>query len=119
MNFIQAVGTVWFYLDDKYEVKNRKISIIVEMIALVVGGIFTFGEWYSIITIVSAMIFVFAIWQKDVKTYRWLAVIANAMWVAYNVCIMSLLGTIAESILLFIAIVGLVRIYTGKEKKEV
>lgn len=118
MNFILTVSTVWLYFENKNKIKNRYTSIISIMILLIFAGVFTYQNWFSIISIVATTIFIYAAWQNNYKVYRWISFISNSLWVWYNVLIKSLLGIIAECILLIIAIVGVVRIYKKGEAKN-
>jgi len=88
---------------------NKKIDIlilIITIILIVVLTIFTYNGPLSLLSVVATLITTFALWQKDVKAYKLLGIIASVLWLAYNIFIISIMGIILESILLICSIVG-------------
>lgn len=88
---------------------NKKIDIlilIITIILIVVLTIFTYNGPLSLLSVVATLITTFALWQKDVKAYKLLGIIASILWLAYNIFIISIMGIILESILLICSIVG-------------
>lgn len=88
---------------------NKKIDIlilIITILLIVVLTIFTYNGPLSLLSVVATLITTFALWQKDVKAYKLLGIIAGILWLAYNIFIISIMGIILESILLICSIVG-------------
>lgn len=88
---------------------NKKIDIlilIITILLIVVLTIFTYNGPLSLLSVVATLITTFALWQKDVKAYKLLGIIASILWLAYNIFIISIMGIVLESILLICSIVG-------------
>ena len=116
-DMIGVVRVIWIYLDERFESRHRTESLIVLILANIIGGIAVYGEWYSFLPIVAGVLFTIALWQKNVAVYRYLMVIASLVWVLFNICCMSIFGLIGESILLVASIVGVIKLYIKKGNK--
>lgn len=88
---------------------NKKVDIlilIITILLIVVLTIFTYNGPLSLLSVIATLVTTFALWQKDVKVYKLLGIIAGILWLAYNIFIFSIMGIILESILLICSIVG-------------
>lgn len=88
---------------------NKKIDIlilIITILLIIVLTIFTYNGPLSLLSVIATLITTFALWQKDVKAYKLLGIIASILWLAYNIFIISIMGIILELILLICSIVG-------------
>lgn len=88
---------------------NKKIDIlilIITILLIVVLTIFTYNGPLSLLSVIATLVTTFALWQKDVKAYKLLGIIAGILWLAYNIFIFSIMGIILESILLVCSIIG-------------
>lgn len=88
---------------------NKKIDIlilIITILLIVVLTIFTYNGPLSLLSVIATLVTTFALWQKDVKAYKLLGIVAGILWLAYNIFIFSIMGIILESILLICSIVG-------------
>lgn len=62
--------------------------------------------------------FTFPIWQDNTKIYRFIALPVSGLWIAYNIHYNSAFGLIAEIILLFFEVIGIVRNDIIKKSKK-
>ncbi len=88
---------------------NKKIDIlilIITILLIVVLTIFTYNGPLSLLSVIATLVTTFALWQKDVKAYKLLGIVAGILWLAYNIFIFSIMGIILESILLVCSIIG-------------
>ena len=88
---------------------NKKIDIlilIITILLIVVLTIFTYNGPLSLLSVIATLVTTFALWQKDVKAYKLLGIVAGILWLAYNIFIFSIMGIILESILLVCYIIG-------------
>ena len=88
---------------------NKKIDIlilIITILLIVILTIFTYNGPLSLLSVIATLVTTFALWQKDVKAYKLLGIIASILWLAYNIFIFSIMGIILESILLICSIIG-------------
>lgn len=117
LNFIGIVRAIWFFINDKLKVRRNYtlISLFVCLACLIAAEIWTFSAWYSILPLLATVTYTLAVWQKNIKIYRWAIVPIEICGVAYNIMCQSLFGIIFESILLIVAIVSVIRYYTHSE----
>ena len=107
-------GTQYLLLGNKK--KNNLITLIVLIILVIIFGLISYSNIFSIIPIIAAILYTYSIWQDNVKVYRWLALPIGALWITYNICSKSIFGIIAESVLLVVEIIGIIKIQ--KQTKE-
>lgn len=91
---------------------NKKLDLIiliVTVILIVALTIFTYNGPLSLLSVVATLVTTFALWQKDVKMYKVLGLIAGILWLAYNIFIMSIMGIILETILVICSIIGYIK----------
>ena len=100
--------------------KNKKLDmpiLIVSIKLIIVLTIFTYNGPLSLLSVGATLITTFALWQKNVKRYKLLGIIAGLMWLAYNIFIVSIMGIILESILVICSIIGFIKDNAGLEKE--
>jgi len=99
---------------------NKKLDLIIliiTVILIVTLTIFTYNGPLSLLSVVATLITTFALWQKDVKKYKLLGVIAGILWLAYNIFIVSIMGIILELTLVICSIIGYIKDIRKKENK--
>lgn len=91
---------------------NKKVDLmilIITFILIVTLTIFTYNGPLSLLSVIATLITTFSLWQKDVKMYKILGLIAGILWLAYNIFIMSIMGIILELILVICSLVGYIK----------
>ncbi|MBR3229018.1 YgjV family protein [Candidatus Saccharibacteria bacterium] len=81
----------------------------------VVLGIITYESPVSLLPMAAATIFTIAIYLCDVRKIRYASVVSNVLWIIYNISVYSVVGVLADVILM---INGLVAIYRYRKKKK-
>lgn len=109
VNIISIIRNVWFYINAKNNKKNSVWILIILSALLVILGIITYTNIFSIIPIVATIMFTYSVWQDNNKVYKYMAVPMSIMWIVYNFICGSILGVIAESVILIFEIVGIMR----------
>ena len=61
------------------------------------------------LSIVATLITTFAIWQKNVKYYKFFGIISSLLWILYNVFVFSVVGIVLESIIFIFSIIGYIK----------
>ena len=117
INLLNLIRIPWFYFDDKYNKKDY-VSLIVISLIVICCGIWTYRIWPDILIIVQGVLFTYSIWQKNVAVYRWIAPFSSGLYVAYNILYVNYLGILFESTLMIVAIIAVVKMYVGKNKKQ-
>lgn len=91
---------------------NKKLDVIIliiTIILIVALTVFTYNGLLSLLSVVATLITTFALWQKNVKIYKLLGLIAGILWLAYNFFIMSIMGILLELIVVICSAIGYVR----------
>ena len=112
-----AMGLVSLYRDiflliysKKRNCKNRDIFILITSVILII--IFSFATYngiFSMLSIVATLITTFAIWQKNVKYYKFFGIISSLLWILYNVFVFSVVGIVLESIIFIFSTIGYIK----------
>ena len=109
MNIVSIIRSIWFYINAKNNKKNSIWVLIVLSVFVIASGIITYSNIFSIIPIIATLLFTYSVWQDNTNVYRYLAVPMSIMWIVYNLCCNSLLGTITECTVLVFEIAGIIR----------
>lgn len=91
---------------------NKKLDLVILIITvllIVVLTIFTYNGPLSLLSVVATLITTFALWQKDIKTYKILGIIAGILWLSYNIFIFSIMGIVLETTLIVSSIIGYIK----------
>lgn len=97
---------------------KNKTSIIIPAIFVtlyIMSGIISFQNIYSLLPILASCIYATAIYTVDVSKIRKFALLGSCLWLIYDICVLSMVGIIAECI--FITN-DLVAIYRFRKKKN-
>ncbi len=116
MSVIMMLRDLTFLMQEIMKSKGKEISkkldliiLIITVILIIALTIFTYNGPLSLLSVVATLITTFALWQKDVKRYKLLGLVAGILWLAYNVFIMSIMGIILELILVICSIIGYIK----------
>lgn len=124
MAVIMMLRDLTLLIQEKQKEKGKEINKKVDLIILVVTvilivalTIFTYNGLLSLLSVVATLITTYSLWQKNVKAYKLLGLIAGILWLAYNIFIMSIMGIILELILVICSLVGYIK-DVKKEKQK-
>ena len=101
MCFIAIFRNLLFKKDEQ-----SKLYLILILILTVVASIFTFDSYFCLFNIVATLIYTYAIWQTNTKTYKLLGIIVNGLMIIYDVYIQSILGVILISVAFISSLLG-------------
>ncbi|MBQ9319006.1 MAG: YgjV family protein [Bacilli bacterium] len=114
MNMVSIIRNIWFYPNAKANKKNDITIFIVLCVLSIIIGVCSFDGIFSILPVIITIIFTYSVWQDNNKVYRLLDLPMSIMWITYNTYCQSLFGIIAESILLILEIIAVIKIYQKK-----
>jgi len=117
-NIISIIRSLTFY---KYEKNSKEVPLslfLIFEIVIVVFGIITFKNYYSIIPIFIACIYTYATWQKNLKRTYFIGIIAAILWIYYNFVVGAYVSIIGSLFELFSSFIGLIRLKYINPKKE-
>ena len=81
----------------------------------IILGIVTFESPVSLLPMIAASVYTAAIYWCDVKKIRYASVFTNILWLIYNLSVFSIVGIIAQVILI---INGFVAVYRYRKTKR-
>ena len=109
MCFVAIIRDIWF------SKSKTKFNLIAISLIIVICSIFTYQTPFSLLNGLATMIYTYSLWQKDIKTYKFLGIFVNFIIIIYDISIKSIMGVIFMVIAFISAIVGYVR----EKKNEV
>lgn len=88
--------------------KNKKnvLNLALILLLTLIASIFTFNSYFCLFNIIATLIYTYALWQKNTKTYKMLGIIVNGLMIIYDIYIKSVLGVILISIAFISSIIG-------------
>ena len=110
MAFIMMLRDLVFLIQEKKHIKKSELHIlIVTIILIIVLTSYTYKGPISLLSVGATLCTTFALWQKNVKRYKLMGIMAGILWLAYNIFIASILGIILQTILNICSIIGFYR----------
>ena len=96
--------------------KLEKIILIGTIIVSIILSIPTYEGLYSLLPIIATNLYTYAVCQKNMKTFKILGIPMETLYLVYNIYIKSILGIIAETIILISCIIGYIREVRNNKK---
>ena len=90
------------FTKDKKNILNLSLIFLLTLVA----SLLTFDNYFCLFNIIATLIYTYALWQKDTKTYKMLGIIVNGLMIIYDIYIKSVLGVILISIAFISSILG-------------
>lgn len=104
MCFVAIIRNLLFAKD-----KNNKLNLILIFILTIIASAFTFNSYFCLFNIIATLIYTYALWQKNTKTYKLLGIIVNGLMIVYDIYIKSILGVILISVAFISSILGFLK----------
>ena len=98
--------------------KNIKLLPFVFVVAYIIVGCFTFKSPFSVLPIIAPCFYTIVIYTSDVKRIRYAIVITNILWLIYDISVFSVMGIVAETILIINGLVAIYRFHKKARKKR-
>ena len=119
---IAVIRNVLFLIQQKIKALNKYVidDWIILIFLLVISAftaVWTYDGLLSLFSIFASVIYTVSVWQKNIKVYKVLGIIAGAINIVYFAFIGSIFGIILESIVCLVTIVFTI-IYILNERKE-
>lgn len=118
INIIGAIKESIFYL---YTKKDKDIPVkilLIYTIIIIISGIITFTDIFSIFPAFLAILATYGTWQKSLKKYRILVVISIILWTVYNFVVGAYVNVIGNAFQLVSAVIAIIRLDVMKKKEE-
>ncbi len=114
MNLVSIGRNVFFFYNNKRNKENGIMILIVLYSIIIALGIYSYQDFYSLISMSASLLSTYSIWQNDIEKYRYIAIIVSIEFIIYGIHINSIFAIITEIFLLFVEIIG---VYLNRKKK--
>lgn len=107
IDVITIFRNILFYFEEKKNKNMPKKFLIIFAIIIILTSIFSSNNIFCILIIIASLLYLFALWIKNLFHTRLLCIIAAICWCIYNFLVgayINCFGNILEIILLIIAI---------------
>ncbi len=98
MNLVSVLRCTCFYEKNKKDEKLDYKELIFFLILIIIAGIFTYQNIYSLIPIIIGILYTYSIWQKNLTVFRMIYVIAAVGWIIYNVIVGAYITIIGNTL---------------------
>lgn len=109
---VGAVQTLIIYLANKYDLKQKKRTLLTILFAVVyvAGTIVVYEGWDDIVACACAVLYILAIVQKDTAKYRRFLAANTCLWIVYDIAVMAYVNIITHGVMLSSLIIAMVRL---------
>lgn len=75
---------VFYYYEKKYNKKTPLYWLLILLFIPIIISIFTYTSLISLIPIICTILYTYAIWQPDLKKFRFIVTSSGIGWIFYN-----------------------------------
>lgn len=119
LNAISIARGIFFYFDDRDEIKHNFVSLIFITISLVLVSFNTLITWVDLLPLVAVLLYTFSLWWKNIIFYRCASLIGSICWIIFNIVLGSIFGVVSECVIVIFEILGIINLNKGsKSNKE-
>lgn len=113
-NAISTVKYIVFYINAKNKKKNSIWLVILFCLLSIVFGILTFSNIYSVIPIITSLVFTVAIWQDNPVILRTIVVCCSLLWIIYNLSVGAYVSAVYSFVELVSALATMIRLIKSR-----
>ena len=124
MSIITIIRTIIFLIDDKINGQSKEMQLKDWIIFFVVSSmclvcaVFTYENWWSMISIFATILYSYSVCQKNMFVYRIVGIPTSIAWIIYNAYVKSIVGVALETALLVVESIGVVRFRKETQRKR-
>jgi hypothetical protein len=118
--YVSFIGMFKSYIFYKYDKENKEKSVlilIIFMILSIIIGLLSYTDIFSLIPIITSIMYTYGAWQNDLKKFRLIALLVPIFWFIYNIYVSAYIGLIATVIEFVSAAVAIIRLDLVKSTK--
>lgn len=116
-NIISLAKYIVFYINAKKGKKNPLWQVIFFCLISLILGCFALSEWYTVIPIVTSVIFTVAIWQDNPVVLRIIVIVCSLLWIVYNISVGAYVSAVYSGVELVFALVTMIKLIMERNKK--
>ncbi len=116
--FISTIrNAIAAYISSK-KIKTPKILPIIFVTLYIMIGFFAFDSPLAVLPILAPCIYTIAIYTCDITKIRYAGAITAIIWLIYDICVFSIVGMIAQTILIINVVIAIYRFRKKKKKSR-
>lgn len=85
-------------IKEKYKKFDSRVVLIILLTVYLILGILTYKNVFSVLPILSAMIYLYFVWNGDELQVKKIAFYCYFLWLIYNICVFSVAGIISNCV---------------------
>lgn len=98
--------------------KNSKLLPLLFAAIYIIIGIFTFESVFSILPIIVPCVYAIVIYCCDAKAIRYAIVLLGIVWVVYDIYVSSIMGVVAQTIIILNGIIAIFRFRKSEKRSK-
>lgn len=106
----------WMYSKEDKKIPFYWLGLYI--IANIVAGIFTYTDIFSIFPIIISILYIYGIWQENLKVNRIIIFFGSIGWIIYNLMVGAYASSIGNAVSLVSATIAIWRLDIRKNKKS-
>lgn len=95
MTNLSIIRNFLFYYYDEKKKKKSIFALLLILVLIAVATIFTYDGILSLFPSAIALIYTIALWQNNMRIFRYVSVISPVCWFVYDISVSALISTIA------------------------
>ena len=108
MNLVSIIRNIVFFRYEIQKKENSKLFLIFLFTIIIIFGMCSYKDLFSIISIFASLLSTYSVWQKNPKVYRILAILVSICFIIYAIHIKSIFAIVTEIALLVAEFIGLI-----------
>lgn len=110
ISFLAIFRCYMFYQYDKNKKNKSLLILIIFVLLIILFGICSYDDIFSLIPIITAIMYSYGVWQNNLKRFRIIALIVPMCWFIYNIYVSAYIGMIATILEFISALVAIIRL---------
>lgn len=116
ISLINVIRCIVFYLFKKQNKKPSLFVLLIFEIIVVVSGIISWQNIWSILPIIATATYTYGIWQDDVLRIKYISAIIGCEWSIYDIIVRAYVGFIQGIIQVISSVIAIFRYKNAKKK---
>lgn len=105
------------FLNNQKKWASSKLWLVGFVVVMIVTGIFTWENAWSILPVIGSILSTVALWMKDGKHIRMISLLVGPCWLVYNLINGAYTGAFNEILAMTSIVIGLIRCDCKKDTK--
>lgn len=109
ISIINVIRCIVFYLLKKENKKTSMLVLIIFEIIVIISGIISWQNIWSILPIIATLTYTYGIWQDDVLKIKYISAIIGTEWSIYDIIVKAYVGFVQGIIQVISSIIAITK----------